>query len=180
MHVTEFSSPSLDPSEDFMSSLSGAFSTDDMLDGVFSLVDSLSSDGELSLDGDLAKRPSQAKKARKARATPYSRPTNKPVASIAKAGAAPIDRTSPEFETFKRVSHNVSERQRRQDLKRSFDTLRSSIPAVADKPRVHTGQILRSAHECILELQREEREMEASLAQLRAENARLRASLGMA
>jgi hypothetical protein len=180
MHMTEFSSPSSESHDDFMDSISSNFSADDMLEGVFSLVDSLSSDGELSLEGDLTKRPSQARKARKARATPYSRPSNKPVAPLAKAGSAPIDRTSPEFETFKRVSHNVSERQRRQDLKRSFDTLRSSIPAVADKPRVHTGQILRSAHECILDLQREEREIEARLAHLRATNARLRASLGMA
>lgn len=77
------------------------------------------------------------------------------------ASSLPSTPSSPcsspvEGETVKRDSHNVSERQRRRDLKVSFQKLRLCIPAVAEDPRVHTGQILKQAIDFIRHLQQEE------------------------
>jgi hypothetical protein len=80
----------------------------------------------------------------------------------------------------KRDSHNVSERMRRQDLKKSFNTLRSYVPAIAENSRVHTGSILRNTIEYVRHLQAEEQRIDSELAQLRAENARLKAAKAVA
>lgn len=79
----------------------------------------------------------------------------------------------------KRASHNVSERQRRQEMKKCFDRLRVCIPALEDNPRVHTGEVLKCAYDTIVALRDEEESMLAAIAHLRAENQRLQASLAV-
>lgn len=66
----------------------------------------------------------------------------------------------------KRDSHNVSERQRRLDLKTSFEALRRNIPALIDSPRVHTGLILKCAIEYIQQLECEEQKLSEAKAAL--------------
>jgi hypothetical protein len=67
---------------------------------------------------------------------------------------------------FKRSSHNVSERQRRKDLKSSFQALRACIPSIADDSRVHTGHILKQAIELIQQLKAEEARLLTAKARL--------------
>jgi hypothetical protein len=75
----------------------------------------------------------------------------------------------------KRDSHNVSERQRRAELKKSFEALRKQVPEIADIPKAHTGQILRETISYVNALRQEEQAAAAAKAALLQENARLRA-----
>lgn len=55
-------------------------------------------------------------------------------------------------EEQKRASHNILERKRRNDLKTSFQTLRSHIPELEDNQRAPKVTILRKATEFIDEI----------------------------
>jgi hypothetical protein len=102
-----------------------------------------------------------------------------PVTSAAAAAAAPLIMSaaggkldSPEL---RRITHNVLERKRREDLKTSYQDLRFQIPDLEQNDRAPTGQILLKAVEMIEALRREEAVIAAGLAAARAENERLRA-----
>lgn len=79
----------------------------------------------------------------------------------------------------KRLTHNVLERRRRNDLKNSYQQLRVMIPTLEDNERAPTGQILIHAVDHITALKGEEQCLLAELAAARAENDRLRAMYGM-
>eukprot|EP00054_Salpingoeca_dolichothecata_P037084 m.9661 g.9661 ORF g.9661 m.9661 type:complete len:436 (-) comp7239_c1_seq1:142-1449(-) len=79
--------------------------------------------------------------------------------------------------TDKRLLHNISERQRRADLKSNLDVLRCAIPEIAQQPRIHTSQILSTAISYIRALKEEDAVSQEKLRYLRAENARLRSGL---
>ena len=63
----------------------------------------------------------------------------------------------------RRLTHNVLERKRRNDLKLSYKLLRRQLPALADNERCPTGQILTHAVDAIEALQAEGRSLEAAL-----------------
>lgn len=67
----------------------------------------------------------------------------------------------------KRRTHNVLERQRRNELKLSFFALRDEVPAVANNEKAAKVVILKKATEFIVELQTEERKLLHSKEQLR-------------
>jgi len=73
----------------------------------------------------------------------------------------------------KRITHNVLERKRRNDLKTSYQELRETIPELVSQDRAPTAQILQKAVEYIEALKTTENELLANLAALRAENERL-------
>lgn len=79
----------------------------------------------------------------------------------------------------KRLTHNVLERRRRNDLKNSYQQLRVMIPSLEDNERAPTGQILIHAVDHITALKMEEETLLAELAAARAENERLRAMFAM-
>uniref|UniRef100_A0AAY4DTM4 BHLH domain-containing protein n=1 Tax=Denticeps clupeoides TaxID=299321 RepID=A0AAY4DTM4_9TELE len=79
----------------------------------------------------------------------------------------------------KRRTHNVLERQRRNELKRSFSALRDEVPAVARNDKAAKVAILRAAAECVSAMQREERRLLAAKARLRRRAERLRHRLGL-
>lgn len=63
----------------------------------------------------------------------------------------------------RRLTHNVLERKRRNDLKLSYKSLRRQLPALADNERCPTGQILTHAVDTIEALQAEARALEAGI-----------------
>jgi len=77
----------------------------------------------------------------------------------------------------KRMTHNVLERKRRNDLKASYQDLRENIPELVQQERAPTAQILQKAVEYIEQLKQNEVELLANLAHMRAEGERLRAQL---
>eukprot|EP00045_Choanoeca_perplexa_P007749 m.71236 g.71236 ORF g.71236 m.71236 type:complete len:327 (+) comp14200_c0_seq1:185-1165(+) len=80
-------------------------------------------------------------------------------------------------EQAKREIHNVSERQRRQALKDSFDFLRKLVPSVETDDRAHTGRILQEAVSYIKHLEQEGDELAAERQQLMDEHERLKQQL---
>lgn len=72
----------------------------------------------------------------------------------------------------KRTSHNVLERKRRNDLKRSYQALRMQLPTLVDNARAPTGHILIKAVEFIEELKTEERGRLGAIDELCQRNAR--------
>eukprot|EP00047_Mylnosiga_fluctuans_P001396 m.220099 g.220099 ORF g.220099 m.220099 type:complete len:287 (-) comp10311_c0_seq1:91-951(-) len=80
----------------------------------------------------------------------------------------------------KRMTHNVLERKRRNDLKASYQDLRESIPELASQDRAPTAQILQKAVEFIEQLKQTEEQLLASLAVMRADGERMRAQIARA
>lgn len=76
-------------------------------------------------------------------------------------------KTSDSEDNDKRRTHNVLERQRRNELKRSFFALRDEVPAVANNEKAAKVVILKKATEFIGGLQTEERKLLNSKEQLR-------------
>jgi len=74
----------------------------------------------------------------------------------------------------KRMTHNVLERKRRNDLKASYQDLRENIPELVHQERAPTAQILQKAVEHIEALKQTEDQLLAAMAVIRAENERLR------
>eukprot|EP00730_Choanoeca_flexa_P005386 TRINITY_DN11933_c0_g2_i1.p2 TRINITY_DN11933_c0_g2~~TRINITY_DN11933_c0_g2_i1.p2 ORF type:complete len:378 (+),score=88.28 TRINITY_DN11933_c0_g2_i1:2216-3349(+) len=86
---------------------------------------------------------------------------------------------SASSEQLKRETHNISERQRRQALKESFDTLRRLVPSIETDERAHTGRILEEAVKYIHFLKQEEKDIEAEKEQLQQDNERIKAEHGI-
>lgn len=63
----------------------------------------------------------------------------------------------------KRASHNVLERKRRNDLKYSFQVLRSQVPELEDNQRAPKVMILRKAANFIQRMQEQEQRLEMEL-----------------
>ncbi|XP_030074977.1 myc proto-oncogene protein [Microcaecilia unicolor] len=76
-------------------------------------------------------------------------------------------RTSDSEENDKRRTHNVLERQRRNELKLSFFALRDQIPEVANNEKAPKVVILKKATEYILSIQADEHRLIAEREQLR-------------
>lgn len=74
----------------------------------------------------------------------------------------------------RRLTHNVLERKRRNDLKNSYQELRECIPEVEENERTPTGQILIKAMEHVTKLKKRDAAMVARVAEVRQENERLR------
>jgi hypothetical protein len=87
-------------------------------------------------------------------------------------------RSSPET-TEKRSLLNVLERARREDLKASFQALRNIVPELVSDSRAVKGVILSKAADYIHKLNKESADIENTLAELRAENLRLRQAHGV-
>lgn len=81
---------------------------------------------------------------------------------------------SSEDPRARRLTHNVLERKRRNDLKNSYQELRECIPEVEDNERTPTGQILIKAMEHVTHLKEREVNMLERIAEARRENERLR------
>jgi len=77
----------------------------------------------------------------------------------------------------KRLTHNVLERKRRNDLKASYQELRESIPDLAHQERAPTAQILTKGHEYIESLKKTEAALMASIMAYRADIERSKAIL---
>ncbi|XP_051554975.1 transcriptional regulator Myc-B-like [Myxocyprinus asiaticus] len=76
-------------------------------------------------------------------------------------------RTSDSEDIDKRRTHNVLERQRRNELKLSFFALRDEIPDVANNEKAAKVVILKKATECILSMQEDEQKLLLSKEKLR-------------
>eukprot|EP00038_Savillea_parva_P024562 m.44377 g.44377 ORF g.44377 m.44377 type:complete len:295 (+) comp6516_c0_seq1:238-1122(+) len=76
----------------------------------------------------------------------------------------------------KRKSHNVLERKRRNDLKKSYQELRLQLPNLAENSRAPTGHILTKAVEFIEQLKAEEVTRLRVIDELRRRNQRLRSA----
>lgn len=76
-------------------------------------------------------------------------------------------RTSDSEDNDKRRTHNVLERQRRNELKLSFFALRDEIPEVANNEKAAKVMILKKAAECIQSMQADERRLLSIKEQLR-------------
>ena len=75
---------------------------------------------------------------------------------INSAGAGSLDGTESDDEQ-RRESHNVLERKRRNDLKYSFQVLRSQVPDLEDNQRAPKVTILRKAADFIKQIQLQEK-----------------------
>ncbi|KAM9436672.1 transcriptional regulator Myc-A [Clarias gariepinus] len=76
-------------------------------------------------------------------------------------------RASDSEDNDKRRTHNVLERQRRNELKLSFFALRDEIPEVANNEKAAKVMILKKAAECIHSMQADERRLLSIKEQLR-------------
>jgi hypothetical protein len=74
------------------------------------------------------------------------------------------------------VTAVVSERNRRGNMKNQYHALRECIPELAGNDRPSNRTILSKAVDCIMDLQKQDRDFELQLAQLREENRRLLSS----
>nr|XP_061810104.1 transcriptional regulator Myc-2-like [Nerophis lumbriciformis] len=81
--------------------------------------------------------------------------------------ASPRSNPSDSEDHDKRRTHNVLERQRRNELKLSFFALRDEIPEVANNEKAAKVVILKKAAECIREMQADERRLLSLKEQLR-------------
>lgn len=77
----------------------------------------------------------------------------------------------------RRRSHNVLERQRRSELKMSFEALRDQVPAVADNEKAAKVVILKKAAEFVTQLREEETRLLRRKEQLRKRSRELRKRL---
>ncbi|KAG7267048.1 hypothetical protein CRUP_026291 [Coryphaenoides rupestris] len=94
------------------------------------------------------------------------------------AGGSP--RASDDSEdSDKRRTHNVLERQRRNELKLSFFALRDEIPAVANNEKAAKVVILKKAAECIDDMRAEELRLLALKEQLQRRGSALRQRLSL-
>lgn len=80
----------------------------------------------------------------------------------------------------RRLTHNVLERKRRNDLKNSYQELRECIPDIEDNERTPTGQILIKAMEHVTFLKEREAKTLHRIASSRKENLQLRGALAAA
>lgn len=88
-------------------------------------------------------------------------------------------KTSDSEDHDKRRTHNVLERQRRNELKLSFFALRDEVPAVANNEKAAKVVILKKATEFIVGLQAEERKLLSTKEQLRRKCEHLKRRLEM-
>ncbi|XP_048122228.1 transcriptional regulator Myc-A [Alosa alosa] len=86
-------------------------------------------------------------------------------------------RTSDSEDNDKRRTHNVLERQRRNELKMSFFALRDEIPEVANNEKAAKVVILKKATECIFSMQSDEQRLLSLKEQLRRKSEQLRLRL---
>ncbi|XP_039191759.1 myc proto-oncogene protein isoform X1 [Crotalus tigris] len=86
-------------------------------------------------------------------------------------------RTSDSEENDKRRTHNVLERQRRNELKLSFFALRDQIPEVANNEKAPKVVILKKATEYVLSIQSEEHRLLAEKELLRKRHEQLKNKL---
>ncbi|XP_026534922.1 myc proto-oncogene protein [Notechis scutatus] len=86
-------------------------------------------------------------------------------------------RTSDSEENDKRRTHNVLERQRRNELKLSFFALRDQIPEVANNEKAPKVVILKKATEYVLSIQSEEHRLLAEKEHLRKRHEQLKNKL---
>ncbi|XP_037747944.1 myc proto-oncogene protein isoform X1 [Chelonia mydas] len=86
-------------------------------------------------------------------------------------------RTSDTEENDKRRTHNVLERQRRNELKLSFFALRDQIPEVANNEKAPKVVILKKATEYVLSIQTDEHRLIAEKEQLRKRREQLKHKL---
>ncbi|XP_009072317.1 PREDICTED: myc proto-oncogene protein, partial [Acanthisitta chloris] len=86
-------------------------------------------------------------------------------------------RTSDSEENDKRRTHNVLERQRRNELKLSFFALRDQIPEVANNGKAPKVVILKKATEYVLSIQSDEHRLIAEKEQLRRRREQLKHKL---
>lgn len=86
-------------------------------------------------------------------------------------------RTSDSEENDKRRTHNVLERQRRNELKLSFFALRDQIPEVASNEKAPKVVILKKATEYVLSIQSVEHRLIAEKEQLRRRQEQLKSKL---
>ncbi|XP_033011746.1 myc proto-oncogene protein [Lacerta agilis] len=86
-------------------------------------------------------------------------------------------RTSDSEENDKRRTHNVLERQRRNELKLSFFALRDQIPEVANNEKAPKVVILKKATEYVLSIQSDEHRLLAEKEQLRRRQEQLKSKL---
>ncbi|MBN3307444.1 MYC regulator, partial [Amia calva] len=82
-------------------------------------------------------------------------------------------RTSDTEDNDKRRTHNVLERQRRNELKLSFFALRDEIPDVANNEKAPKVVILKKATECILSMQTDEQRLVSLKEHLRKKSEQL-------
>ncbi len=83
-------------------------------------------------------------------------------------------RTSDSEDNDKRRTHNVLERQRRNELKLSFFALRDEIPEVANNEKAAKVVILKKASECIHSMQLDEQRLLSIKEQLRRKSEQLK------
>ncbi|KAJ8011392.1 hypothetical protein DPEC_G00057720 [Dallia pectoralis] len=86
-------------------------------------------------------------------------------------------RTSDSEDNDKRRTHNVLERQRRNELKLSFFALRDEIPDVARNEKAAKVIILKKATECIFTMQSDEQKLVSHKEQLRRKSEKLKRRL---
>ncbi|KYO45181.1 myc proto-oncogene protein [Alligator mississippiensis] len=86
-------------------------------------------------------------------------------------------RTSDSEENDKRRTHNVLERQRRNELKLSFFALRDEIPEVANNEKAPKVVILKKATEYVISIQTDEHRLIAEKEQLRRRRDQLKHKL---
>jgi Myc proto-oncogene protein len=86
-------------------------------------------------------------------------------------------RTSDTEDYDKRRTHNVLERQRRNELKLSFFALRDEIPEVANNEKAAKVVILKKAIECIYSMQTDEQRLVNFKEQLRRKSEHLKQKL---
>uniref|UniRef100_A0A3P9CR61 Transcriptional regulator n=1 Tax=Maylandia zebra TaxID=106582 RepID=A0A3P9CR61_9CICH len=86
-------------------------------------------------------------------------------------------RTSDTEDYDKRRTHNVLERQRRNELKLSFFALRDEIPEVANNEKAAKVVILKKATECIYSMQSDEQRLLSLKEQLRRRSEQLKQRL---
>lgn len=83
-------------------------------------------------------------------------------------------RASDGEDNDKRRTHNVLERQRRNELKLSFLTLRDEIPEVANNDKAAKVLILKKAAECIMGMRTDEQRLVATKEELRKRSEELK------
>lgn len=88
-------------------------------------------------------------------------------------------RTSDTEDYDKRRTHNVLERQRRNELKLSFFALRDEIPEVANNEKAAKVVILKKATECIYSMQTDEQRLLSVKEQLRRKSELLKQRLAL-
>lgn len=85
--------------------------------------------------------------------------------------------TETEDEEERRRTHNVMERQRRNELKNCFVRLRDNVPELSHNDKASKVVILKKARDCIYGLEGEAHRLQAKRDKLRARQEELRARL---